>query len=65
MPMSFRSASTSRAGTLAIDESLTERELLRTLKKNVMPPIMDGIRTLVDEPAAIPVNETKEENGDA
>lgn len=53
------------AGTLAIDESLTERELLRTLKKNVMPPIMDGIRALVDEPAAIPMKETKEESEDA
>ena len=41
------------AGTLAIDENLTERDLLRTLKRDVMPPIMEGIRALVDEPAAI------------
>ena len=53
------------AGTLAIDEGLTDRELLRALKKNVMPPIMEGIRSLVDEPAALPVHETKEENEDA
>lgn len=51
------------AGTLAIEENLTDRELLRTLKKQVMPPIMDGIRALVDEPAALPIqNEPKEES---
>ncbi|MBQ9695447.1 MAG: 1-acyl-sn-glycerol-3-phosphate acyltransferase [Oscillospiraceae bacterium] len=48
------------AGTLAIDENLTERDLLRTLKRDVMPPIMDGIRSLVDEPAAIEMKEDAE-----
>lgn len=39
------------------DESLSDREMIRHLKKNVLPPIMDGIKALVDEPAALPVNE--------
>ena len=50
------------AGTLAVEEGLDDRELLRTLKKNVMPPIMDGIKALVDEPAALPMQEQKEED---
>ena len=49
------------AGSLAVEEGLSERELLRTLKKNVMPPIMDGIRALVDEPPAISMQEQEEE----
>ncbi len=50
------------AGSLAISEDLTDRDLLRTLKKNVVPPIMDGIKALVDEPEALPLNgESKEE----
>jgi 1-acyl-sn-glycerol-3-phosphate acyltransferase/cytidylate kinase len=48
------------AGTLAIEEGIDDRELLRILKKNVMPPIMDGIRALVDEPQALPIK--KEED---
>ncbi|MDE5564742.1 MAG: 1-acyl-sn-glycerol-3-phosphate acyltransferase, partial [Oscillospiraceae bacterium] len=50
----FRSKITVRVGktipasTFAMDASLTDRELLRTLKHDVMPPIMDGIRSLVD-----------------
>ena len=50
------------AGTLAVEEGLDDRELLRTLKKNVMPPIMDGIRALVDEPKALPMQEHGEED---
>ncbi len=38
------------AARLALAEDLTDRELLRSLKRNVVPPIMDGIRALVDEP---------------
>lgn len=49
------------AGTLAVEEGLSDRELLRTFKKNILPPIMDGIRTLVDEPAVLPVNEESKE----
>ncbi len=45
------------AAKLAIAENLSEREMLRSLKKNVVPPIMDGIRALVDEPAALPLKE--------
>lgn len=53
----FRSRITVRCGkpipaaSLAVSENASERELLRSLKRNVMPPIMDGIRALVDEPA--------------
>ena len=50
------------AGTLAVEEGLDDRELLRTLKKNVMPPIMDGIRSLVDEPKTLPMQEHEEED---
>ncbi len=39
------------AARLSVDETASERELLRSLRRNVMPPIMDGIRSLVDEPA--------------
>ncbi len=35
-----------------IADGMTDKELLRYLKKEVVPPIMDGIRALVDEPAA-------------
>ncbi|MBR3629324.1 MAG: hypothetical protein IKN55_02490, partial [Oscillospiraceae bacterium] len=52
------------AGTLTLEEGLTDKELLRTLKRNVVPPIMDGIRALVDEPEALPMNNAKEENQD-
>lgn len=46
-------------GTL--DENMTDKEMLKHLKKNVLPPIMDGIKALVDEPAALPMNETEEQ----
>ncbi len=49
------------AAHLALEDNLSDRELLRTLKRNVVPPIMDGIRALVDEPAALPMNETTAE----
>lgn len=52
------------AGTLALAENLSDKELLRTLKRNVVPPIMDGIRALVDEPPALPDKETEGENQD-
>ena len=52
------------AGPLTLEEGLTDKELLRTLKRNVVPPIMDGIRALVDEPEALPMNNAKEENQD-
>ena len=45
------------AGTLAVEEGLDDRALLQTLKKNVMPPIMDGIKALVDEPKPLPLQE--------
>ncbi len=45
------------AAKLALAEDLSERDMLRTLKRNVVPPIMDGIRALVDEPKALPMNE--------
>ncbi len=50
------------ASKLALAEDLSDRDLLRTLKRNVVPPIMEGITALVDEPAAIPMQEeeTKE-----
>ncbi len=51
------------AGTLAIEEVLSDRELLRVFKKNILPPIMDGIRGLVDAPAALPMNEEDKANG--
>ncbi len=38
------------ASRLALAEELTDRDMLRFLKRNVVPPIMDGIRALVDEP---------------
>lgn len=38
------------ASRLALAEELTDRDMLRSLKRNVVPPIMDGIRSLVDEP---------------
>ena len=52
------------AGTRALGDGLSDRELLRTLKRQVVPPIMDGIRALVDEPEALPMNQTEEENQD-
>lgn len=52
------------AGMLAIDDGLDDRELLRTLKKNVMPPIMDGIKALVEEPAALPMQVQEGEDTD-
>lgn len=38
------------ADSLPSTENLSERELLKTLRTGVMPPIMDGIHALVDEP---------------
>ncbi len=49
------------ASRLALAEDLSERELLRSLKRNVVPPIMEGIRSLVDEPVALPMQETTDE----
>ncbi len=49
------------AAQLALAEGLNEREMLRSLKKNVVPPIMDGIRALVDEPAELPMTQETEE----
>lgn len=49
------------AAQLALAEDLNEREMLRSLKKNVVPPIMDGIRALVDEPAELPMTQESEE----
>ena len=49
------------AGTLAIDPSLSDRDLLRKLKKDVMPPIMDSIHELVDEPPELPLNQNETE----
>lgn len=46
------------AARLVMDAHLSEREMIRFLRKNVMPPIMDGIRALVDEPPAPPEEET-------
>lgn len=40
------------AGTFALDADLTDREMLRSLKRDVMPPIMEGIHALVSEPEA-------------
>lgn len=40
------------ADSLPSTENLSERELLKTLRTGVMPPIMDGIHALVDEPEA-------------
>jgi len=51
------------AGTLAIDPNLSDRDLLRKLKKDVLAPIMDSIHELVDEPPALPLHsEEKEES---
>ncbi len=47
------------ASKLALADDLSDRDLLRTLKRNVVPPIMDGITALVDEPAEIPMQEEK------
>jgi cytidylate kinase len=38
------------ADSLPSTENLSERELLKTLRTGVMPPIMDSIHALVDEP---------------
>ncbi len=38
------------AESLPDTEHLSERELLKTLRTEIMPPIMDGIKALVDEP---------------
>lgn len=42
------------------EEGLADRELLRYLKKDVLPPVMDGIRALVDEPERLEANESEE-----
>ncbi len=47
--------------TFMLDEGLSDRDMLRALKRDVMPPIMDGIRALVDEPPALPLNEEQKE----
>lgn len=44
-----------------LDESLSDKELLRHLKKEVLPPIMDGIKALVDKPPALPMKESEEQ----
>ncbi len=49
------------AAQLALADDLSDRELLRTLKRSVVPPIMDGIKALVDEPKALPMQEQPEE----
>ena len=62
----FRSKVTVRIGapipaaTLAVEDGLTDRELLRKLKSDVVPPIMDAIRGLVDAPPALPDDAGKE-----
>ncbi|MBR7038275.1 MAG: 1-acyl-sn-glycerol-3-phosphate acyltransferase [Oscillospiraceae bacterium] len=62
----FRSKVTVRIGepipaaTLAVEDGLTDRELLRKLKSDVVPPIMDAIRGLVDVPPALPDDAGKE-----
>ena len=38
------------ADSLPSTENLSERELLKTLRTEIMPPIMDSIHALVDEP---------------
>ncbi len=38
------------ASSLPKTENLSERELLKTLRTEIMPPIMNGIKALVDEP---------------
>ena len=38
------------ADSLPSTENLSDRELLKVLRTSIMPPIMDGIRALVDEP---------------
>ena len=51
------------AATLAVEDGLGDRELLRKLKSDVVPPIMDAIRGLVDappEPPALPDDAGKE-----
>lgn len=57
----FRSKIVVRIGkpvsVTAPDESLSDKEMLRYLKKEVLPPIMDGIKALVDEPAGIEMKE--------
>ncbi|MBQ8928494.1 MAG: 1-acyl-sn-glycerol-3-phosphate acyltransferase [Oscillospiraceae bacterium] len=63
----FRSRITVRIGQpieasrLALAGELSDRELLRTLKRDVVPPIMDGIRALVDEPEAALPGQKEEE----
>ncbi len=49
------------AAQLALADDLSDRELLRTLKRSVVPPIMDGIKALVDEPETPPMQEKTEE----
>lgn len=51
------------ASQLALADNLTDRDMLRSLKRNVVPPIMDGIRSLVDEPKELPLGESPEEAG--
>lgn len=42
------------ADSLPSTENLTERELLKTLRTELIPPIMNGIKALVDEPPVLP-----------
>ncbi len=46
------------ADSLPSTENLSDRELLKTLRTSIMPPIMDGIKALVDEPE-LPVQTEK------
>ena len=42
------------ADSLPSTENLSERELLKTLRTEYIPPIMNGIKALVDEPKVLP-----------
>lgn len=49
------------ASSLPDTENLTERELLRTLRTGVMPVLMNGIQSLVDEPEVQTLSVQKEQ----
>ncbi|MBE6851615.1 MAG: 1-acyl-sn-glycerol-3-phosphate acyltransferase [Ruminococcus sp.] len=48
------------ASQFAMADDLSDRDMLRMLKRNVVPPIMDGIKALVDEPEEASVTEETE-----
>lgn len=48
------------ASQFAMADDLSDRDMLRMLKRNVVPPIMDGIKALVDEPEEASVMEETE-----